>query len=127
MTCEAGGETHAVRLGDDAAPIRRGAAFDETTTKQFGFGIARPISGERVVVDVEADARGCEVRDRTGRGWRSEAVAPSNAHRAKSARVARRGRGERWRSAAPSSATNTPETSALPEDALRRLLDWKHA
>ena len=66
VTCEAGGETHAVRLCDDAAaPIRRGAAFDETTTKQFGFGIARPISGERVVVDVEADASGCEVRDRT--------------------------------------------------------------
>ncbi len=109
-----GGETHAVRLCDDAsAPIRRGAAFDETTTKQFGFGIARPISGERVVVDVEADARGCEMRDRTGRGWRSEAVATSNAHRAKSARVARRGRGERWRSAAPSSELVTTVVSIL--------------
>ena len=114
VTCEAGGETHAVRLCDDsAAPIRRGAAFDRTTTKQFGFGIARPISGERVVVDVEADARGCEVRDRTGRGWRSEAVATSNAHRAKSARVARRGRGERWRSAAPSSELVTTVVSVL--------------
>lgn len=111
VTCEAGGETHAVRLCDDAPS--RGAAFDETTTKHFGFGIARPIAGERVVVDVEADARGCEVRDRTGRGWRSEATATSNAHRAKSARVARRRGGEWGRSVVPSSELVTTVVSVI--------------
>jgi len=114
VTCEAGGETHAVRLCDDApTPMRRGAAFEETATKHFGFGIARPIAGERVVVDVEADARGCEVRDQTGRMWRSEATAASNAHRAKSARVARRGGGERRRSVAPSSELVTTVVSVI--------------